>query len=314
MKIALVSTAEALGLDQDMPPLCAALEQEGASADVVFWGETNLDWGVYDLVLLRSPWDYVSRYTEFMAWIESVSHITTLLNPFEIVRWNSDKHYLEDLIAKGVPVVPSQFLEPSDIQLLTSGDRAFPWFEDFAEFVIKPTIGAGSRDAKRYAYDQNASHINSRIPRAALEHAIRLLQQNRSVLVQPYLDSVNTNGETAMMFFNGEFSHAIRKGPLLMLDADSTKALFAPEEISSRDPTDVERMLAKQALDALPKQWGQLLYARVDLIKDSAGQPQLLELELTEPSLFFDFKHGAATQFARCVIDRLSANNNVLRN
>src|SRR5690606_15560254 len=120
-------------------------------------------------------------------------------------------------------------------------------------------------------------------------HVERLLRAGRSVLLQPYLDRVDDAGETALIHFDGAFSHAIRKGPLLRKDAGPTAELYAPEQIDAREPGADERALATKVLAALPFA-GMPAYARVDLIRAGDGSPLLLELELTEPSLFF--AHG----------------------
>jgi len=167
-----------------------------------------------------------------------------------------------------------------------------------AEFVVKPSVGAGSRDTQRHVRTQ---------PDAALTQAQRLLSAGRSVLLQPYLESVDTDGETALMFFDGRFSHAIRKGPLLPRGSTASPALglFAPEKITSRTPGADELQVAEQVLAALP--FEPPLYARVDLIRDSRGAPTLLEIELTEPSLFFAHANGAAERFAAAVVKRTTA-------
>jgi hypothetical protein len=123
------------------------------------------------------------------------------------------------------------------------------------------------------------------------------------VLLQPYLDRVDDNGETALIYFDGVFSHAIRKGPLLRRGEGSTRALFATEHIAARRPSDAERALAQRTLAAIPFS-SPLLYARVDLIEDADGSPCVLELELTEPSLFFAHADGAADRFSMAILAR----------
>ena len=156
--------------------------------------------------------------------------------------------------------------------------------------------GAGSRDAQRYGREQAT---------AAATHIERLLAQRRSVLLQPYLPSVDEDGETSLMFFDGLFSHAIRKGPLLPRNAGPTRALFAPEKISARIPAADELALAEAVLSALPD--GPLTYARVDLLRAADSSPCLLELELTEPSLFFAHAEGAAERFVEVLCRRVGA-------
>ena len=130
-------------------------------------------------------------------------------------------------------------------------------------------------------------------------HVARLLVARRSVLVQPYLERVDDHGETALMYFNGEYSHAIRKGPLLQRGSGPTQALFAAEEITVRTPDAAELALGARVLRALP--FAPLLYARIDLLRGADGAPCVLELELAEPSLFFAYDAGAAARFARLV-------------
>lgn len=283
--IALATAIAAAGTDEDLHPLQAACTAEGLQADIVAWDDPTVSWARFDAVLLRSTWDYTRRLPEFLAWCERVSALTTLLNPVDVVRWNTDKHYLGELAAKGVPAIASHYLEPG-------GDpQAFP---DFEEFVVKPCVGAGSRGARRFVRTERA---------AAVAHASELLASGQSVLVQPYLRQVDEAGETALIFFDGQFSHAIRKGPLLRRGEDATRALFAPEHIGARSPSDAERSVAKAVLAALP--FPRLAYARVDLLPSPEG-PQLLELELTEPSLFFATAPGAAARFARILAQRLA--------
>jgi O-ureido-D-serine cyclo-ligase len=292
-QIALVTAAAARNLDDDLAPLEAAIRAAGASPSIVEWDDASNDWQKFDLVVLRSTWDYSLRLPEFLRWIDRVSPLTALVNPREVVRWNTDKHYLAHLAKSGVPVVPSTFIEPGE-----DAGRALDAFLANAgdEFVVKPSIGAGSRDAQRYGRDERG---------AALAHAKRLLDADRSVLMQPYLARVDAHGETALIFFAGTFSHAIRKGPLLKRGEGPTRALFATEHIMPRTPSADEIAVAERTLAAMP--FGELLYARVDLIHDDDGAPRVLELELTEPSLFFEHAPGSADRFARAIARRAGA-------
>jgi O-ureido-D-serine cyclo-ligase len=288
--IALVTAAAARPLDEDLAPLEAALRAAGAAPSIVEWDDAAIDWSAFDLVVLRSTWDYSTRLAEFLRWVDRVTPTTTLVNPGEVVRWNTDKHYLAHLAKAGVPVVPSTFVEPGE-----DAGRALDAFLANAgdELVVKPSIGAGSRDAQRHGRHERD---------AALAHAKRLLDANRSVLMQPYLGRVDADGETALIFFSGRYSHAIRKGPLLKRGEGPTRALFAAEHITPRTPSTDEVAVAERTLAAMP--FGELLYARVDLIHDDDGAPRVLELELTEPSLFFGHAPGSADRFARVIVER----------
>jgi glutathione synthase/RimK-type ligase-like ATP-grasp enzyme len=284
--LALVSARAARALDDDLPPLCAALAARSVPFEVCNWDDPGVDWSRYRAALLRSTWDYIDRYAEFSVWIDRVAAATRLLNAPEVVRWNTHKGYLLDLARADVAIVPTQLLQPGDdIELI-----------DAPELVVKPAIGAGSRDARRFCRD----------PQAARVHAKKLLDGGRDVLIQPYLDRVDTAGETALIYLGGVYSHAIRKGPLLSPNADATSALFAPEAITARQPDAAEHALAERALAAIPFPQP-MTYARVDLLRDADGEPVLLELELTEPSLFFTTTPDAAGRFAEVLAAVLAA-------
>ena len=289
LNIALVTARPARGLDEDEPPLHLALQNAGCDVQIAEWDDANVDWASFDIALLRSAWDYAERVTEFLAWVEKASKLTHVLNPLPVVRWNTDKHYLAELAAAGVATVPSTFIEPG----ADAGHAIQKFLERHAnsELVVKPAVGAGSRDTERHRRAELAS---------AVAHAKRLLDANRSVLLQPYLERVDRDGETALMFFEGRFSHAIRKGPLLPPGGAATTGLFAAEAITPRVPGADEMRLAQKIVAAVPS--GIPLYARVDLIRDDHGAPCLLELELTEPSLFFAHAAGSAEKFTAAVL------------
>lgn len=284
-RIALATAIAAQALDEDLAPLADALARAGAQPSVVAWDDPTVSWPRFDAVLLRSTWDYTQRLPEFLAWCERVAVRTRLHNPVDVVRWNTDKRYLGTLAAAGAPVIDSRFLAPGD------DPGGLP---DLPEFVVKPTVGAGSRGARRFVAGERAQ---------AQAHARALLDEGRHVLVQPYLARVDEHGETALVFFDGAFSHAIRKGPLLPRGGEATRALFAAEHIGARKPSKAERAAAETVLAALPFQ--RPLYARVDLLPGPNG-PELLELELTEPSLFFAHADGAADRLVAALLSRLA--------
>ena len=289
--IALVSARAAQGLDEDMPPLLGALRAAGADVHVVDWDDDSVDWARFDLALLRSTWDASIRLAEFLAWGERVAKLTTLLNPLAVIRWNTDKRYMRDLARAGVPIVPTQFVEPGMDAAGAVSD--FLKRESENELVVKPAVGSGSRHAQRH-------------PRTDLEaireHVRQLLDMGHTTLLQPYLERVDASGETALIYFEGRFSHAIRKGAMLQAGESPTDQLFAAETITARTPTPAELSVGEQAVRAIPG--GPLLYARVDLILDAADRPVVLELELTEPSVFLLHDAGSADRFARLIIAR----------
>ncbi len=278
-RVAIATAAELPHLDEDGPLLLDALARAGVDAAPAVWDDDAVVWGSFDAVVVRSTWDYAPRRDAFVAWAHRVEASTMLLNPAAIIEWNTDKRYLGALAAAGVATVPTRFVAPAEpVELPTDG-----------EFVVKPTISAGSRDTARYAPAERER---------AEAHVAVLHDAGRTAMVQPYLTEVDAAGETAVLFTGGAFSHAIRKGPLLLPGEGFVEGLFAPEDITPREASAAERALADRVLAAVPGGSDQLLYARVDLLPGPGGEPVLIELELTEPSLFLEHSAGAADQLA----------------
>jgi hypothetical protein len=277
--IALATASAYPDLAAEGPLLLDALAREGLAAEPAVWTDPQVRWSSYDLVVIRSTWDYFYRRDDFLAWIDRVAAVTVLANPAPVLRWNTDKTYLRDLSAAGVPVVPTTWLVPGDVFIApASGD-----------YVVKPAVSAGSRDTAHY---RGGEHDD-----AAAAHVAKLLAAGRTVMVQPYLEAVDTYGETAQLFFSGQFSHAIRKGPMLAAAGEAP----GEELIEPRVPTAAERSVAEAVLDALPWPRGALTYARVDVVPGDDGALRLMELEVTEPSMFLRHDPGAADRFAAAV-------------
>ena len=299
-RIALVTCRAARGLDEDMPPLLQAFGAAGAAAEIVDWDDAAVNWPGFEATLLRSAWDYAERRAEFLGWAERTAAVSALFNPLPVIRWNSDKHYLRELSQAGLPVVPTSYIE-------TAGDapRVLAQFlgrHAEAELVVKPAIGAGARGTRRHQRQATAE---------TLAHIHELLGSGRAVMLQPYLEDVDARGEAALMFIDGRFSHSIRKGALLPRGAQATAELFAPEEIEPRSADAAELAVAERILAQLP--FGKLLYARVDLVRDGEGTPRLLELEITEPSMYFRHAPGSAGAFAQAALARLGSRSRTTR-
>jgi len=305
LRVALVTARDSLALDEDMPLLLAACRAAGLNADTPCWDDPSVEWQRYAAVALRSPWNYVPRLAEFRRFLAHIETASALFNPRALIDWSLDKHYLADLAADGVATVPTRFVEPGARAELALGEflhaprGATPHagIGTAADFVIKPAIGAGSKDAARYVAADAAECVR------AQAHLARLLADGRSAMLQPYLASVDARGETALIYIDGRFSHAIRKGPLLHRGADHVAGLFAAEQISAREPSKDEGRLGKAAFNAIPGPAP--LYARVDLIEADNGAPCVLELELVEPSLFFAHGEGAAQRYAQALKARI---------
>jgi glutathione synthase/RimK-type ligase-like ATP-grasp enzyme len=271
-RIALATAAEFPDLDEDAAVLLPALAAAGLDAGPAVWTDDGVDWSAYDLVVVRSTWDYHERHVEFLDWARSVESVTTLANSADVLTWNTTKTYLRTLQQAGLPVVPTDWLDPGDVFVVPEA----------GEYVVKPAVSAGSRDTNRYLAGDHDD--------LAVAHVQGLLAAGRTVMVQPYLDQVDMYGETALFFFAGDYSHAVRKGPLLTPAMALVAGAYKPETIEPRQPTEAEREAAEQVLDALatlaPASRDQLVYARVDLVPGPGGDPVLLELELAEPSMF----------------------------
>ena len=209
-----------------------------------------------------------------------------------VVEWNTDKRYLEELSKAGVHVIPTVWISAAADVPLPPQD----------EYVVKPSVGAGSIDADRF--DLGDPQARAR----AADHVDRLIARGFTVMVQPFAAAIETRGETGVIFIDGEFSHAIRKGPMLGSTAlKEVDGLFKEERIDAGHASAEEMALARSAVDAavrLLELDEPLLYARVDMVADDEGRPMLMELELTEPSLFMTTTPGSETRFASAVANR----------
>jgi hypothetical protein len=291
-RVALVTCAELPGADDDTGLLLAQLAAMGMDAVPVVWSDRSVAWDAFDLALVRSCWDYAGRREEFLAWARRVPR---LANPPGVLAWNTDKRYLRELEACGIPTVPTVWLAPGDAWTVPDAACAS------GSWVIKPAVSLASLDTGRYDF-RDAEEV-----RLATEHVRRLQHSGRDVMVQPYCGAIDTHGETSMVFFEGAFSHAVRKGPILDgPDRGLDRRFLAGggARLTPRQPNPAERALAERVLDAVPGGRAQLLYARVDLVPDGDGAPRLMELELTEPQLFFGRIPGSAERFARTIARR----------
>ena len=288
-EVIIASCAAAAGHDEDEPLLRAALDAAGVGSTVADWADPAVHWTAADAVLVRSTWDYAPRRAEFLRWARSVEAATLLLNPADVLAWNTDKRYLDDLAGAGVPVVPTAWASTAD-DLDACLDR-------WPDVVVKPTVSAGARDTARFRARERA---------AARAHGAAVLASGRPVMVQPYLDRLDEEGETGLVHLDGAFSHAFGKGALLA-GAALGPGLYAEEEITPRTATDAQRAVADAVLAAVVERLGgPPLYARVDLVPDADGAPVLLELELTEPSLFLATDPAAAGRVAAAVAARVA--------
>jgi hypothetical protein len=282
MRIALVTYAAAPDLTDDDQLLRAALHARGVSVAAVRWDDPAADWSRFQHVVLRSPWDYVERATEFRAWIQRMQRDgVPLRNSAPIVIWNMDKQYLAGLAAQGIPVVPTIWLKQGARAELASLLSARRW----ERAVVKPTISASGVNTW--------ATTGERAPRD--QAALDALLSAGDVMVQPFMPQVGKEGEWSLLFFDRQYSHAVLKR--------AAKGEFRVQSDygGSKQAAIPSTALIAQAHAVLRAVPGPLLYARVDGVVVN-GQFVLMELELIEPSLFLGSAPGAADRLAEAVI------------
>lgn len=274
--------------DFDAPPLAAACAARGHSVSIESWDDPAAGWERFDAVLLRSTWNYFHDLPRFLAWAAAVERVAPLWNPLPLVRWNTHKFYLRDLAAHGVPVVPTVFVDAgSPVSLTTILDT-----QGWDAAVLKPAVSADS-------------FATMRVERAATAAGEQHLadHQFRDMLVQHYLPAVVEPGERCLVFIDGVYSHAVRKRSLFLGGRHA-----GPEGVPvDAEPGEIDT--ARRILAHVPDLTGgpAPLYARVDLLRDPDKVPRLLELELVEPSLFFDDGPGSADKLVHALENRLRA-------
>jgi glutathione synthase/RimK-type ligase-like ATP-grasp enzyme len=270
---AYVTFADEEGADDEKDIVLGAWADAGIAGRVVRWDDPEVDWAAFDVVVVRTPWDYVLRRAEFVSWAYRVESVTRLLNPAAVLERNTDKTYLRDL---ETPTIPTYWVAPGEAM-------DFPVLD---EYVVKPAISAGARGAIRTGDRKKAE-----------AHAAQLVAEGQTAMIQPYLDMVEAEGETSLLYFGGRFSHAVRRGPMLAarvtgLDEENVHAEF-------RAPDPDQLALAERVLGEFPD----VLYARVDLVRLADGTPVLIELELTEPYLFLRYAPEGAANLARALAE-----------
>jgi len=283
MSITFVSSPWALDRDADLPLLLDAARQRGIDAEITVWDDPAVDWQAYDAVVVRSCWDYTTRRDEFLTWAASVPR---LHNSHDVLVWNTDKVYLRQIEAAGVPIIETRW------NVADGGDLG-----DHAEWVVKPTVSAGSLDTARWES-----------PADVYAHSATLVGAGRTSMTQPYIASVDEEGETAMLFFGGEFSHAIRKGPILVRGEGIRQDRDGRGDNDVRTPTPAQHEVAAAALAAVDEVLGHAadpLYARVDLVTGADGSPLVIELELAEPYLFLTLADGGAARLVDAIAARI---------
>ncbi len=261
--------------------LQSALERHGISSVRIDWASPDVDWSQFRCAVFRTTWDYFERQAEFTAWLNRIRSQTRLCNDAALIDWNMDKHYLADLEAKGIPIVPSQFIERGSTVTLHELLEDSGW----DEAVLKPCISG----AARHTYRLN------RETAAPLEPVVRQLLTDESLILQPLQQSVLRDGEDTLMFFNGCVTHAVRKVPK---PGDFRVQDDYGGTASPHQPSDAQIEFAQRVLAACQPAPA---YGRVDLVRDNHGNLAVMELELIEPELWLRNHPPAATAFADAI-------------
>jgi hypothetical protein len=258
--------------------------------NIVNWDNPDTQWSDYSIAVLRSPWDYHERIAEFSAWLKVVATQTRLLNTLPIVEWNLDKRYLREFMSADIAVMETVFVETE----AALSDGVFS-----RDVIVKPAISAGSNNTARYKNDSAG----------ATDHARKLLSNGIAVLAQPYQSAIDEYGETGLVYLAGQFSHGFRKAPIFADKAQNHNGLYVEEEITLRIPSAAERAFGDKVVAFVKNKFGASpLYARVDMVVNANGVPELMELELTEPSLFLHLDDEAPARAALAFANAAATN------
>jgi len=267
-----------------------ALEENGLKVDRINWDHPETDWSATRFILFRSTWDYFERFEEFRRWLEMVRHQTSMINPYSIISWNLDKHYLDDLRARGTCIPPTRFIEKGETHSLKGIVEETGW----QEVILKPVISGAARHTYRFTPAEAGKY----------DQVYRQLIGEEAMMVQEFQHQVLTRGEVAFMLIEGRFTHAVLKrarkgdfrvqddfgGSIELYDASGEEIAFAEQVVSHCRP--------------LP------LYARVDAIWDNQDRLAVSELELIEPELWFRLNPAASRQLAETIVRHINGSIN----
>ncbi len=269
------------------------LNKYGVEVDTVSWRDPSIDWNSYDMVIIRSPWDYQDAPEAFLNTLRTIEKSSANLeNSLTLVHWNIDKIYLKQLYNEGISVIPTKWQERlADTPLCTAKIKTYFEFFQTTEIVLKPRISANADNTFWLKADQ---HIKiDKLNKAFAD---------RDFMVQPFVPEVVNSGEYSLFYFNGNFSHAILKTP-------KRNDFRVQEEHGGRlqaiTPSNELKNAAHKCMLAIKKQHAMPLYARLDLVEFD-GEFRIMEAELIEPSLYFNMDGNAPKQFADAIMARLS--------
>lgn len=259
-----------------------ALRQLGWRAEEVSWRKKDVDWNQYDIVLIRTPWDYQQEPEAFLTVLEAIENSTARLeNSLELVKWNLNKQYLRELEEKGAMIVPTLWDQAFTVENFSQWASVF----SASELIVKPLVSA------------NADHTYRLPPESADAQLVKLIPifASRPFMVQPFMPAVISEGEFSVFFFGENYSHTILKTPK---PADFRVQEEHGGTIKAVEPEPQLLDTARQILKLIsPKP----LYSRIDLVRTEKNQFALMEVELIEPSLYFSYSEPSAALFADTV-------------
>ncbi|MBJ2130417.1 hypothetical protein JC525_15915 [Alteromonas sp. IB21] len=256
--------------------------QKGWNVETVSWHTNSENWSRFDYVIVRSTWDYQQYADAFVACLKKIdASDATLLNPLRLMQWNIEKHYLKDLECTGIPIVKTIWESTFNNDVI---NKAFDEFNSDT-IVIKPVLSANADDTfklERETWKESAGVLSN-----TFEH--------RGFMIQPFLSNIVEEGEYSLFYFGGAFSHAIRKVP--------QKGDFRVQEehggsLQTVSVDNVQLAIAEKALSAMPCN---ALYARVDLVRQDDNWA-IMELELIEPSLYFNLDEDSPVRFVEALL------------
>ena len=263
--------------------LQSELENKGLKVCKKDWADPEFDWTLTKYAIFRTTWDYFERFDEFFSWLEDTKHKTTFINSTEIINWNIDKHYLQDLSKIGINIAPTRFIEKGDkITLSQLFDKT-----NWTEAVIKPAISGAARHTYRITPNNCKNY----------ENIFQKLIAKEDMLFQEFMNNITSNGEISLIMIGGKYTHAVKKiakkGDFRVQDDHGGK-------VEIYTATKEEITFAEDCLEASPFK---PIYARVDIVYDNKNKPSLSELELIEPELWFRNNKESAELLAKEIVN-----------
>ncbi|MDF0717380.1 hypothetical protein PY092_14545 [Muricauda sp. 334s03] len=264
-----------------------ALENQGLKAIRKSWDDPDFDWSTTQYALFRTTWDYFDRYVEFSEWLVKASKQTQFINSLELIYWNIDKHYLQDLSNSEITIPKTVFVEKGATLTLAETVAKAKSEHGFTAdtYILKPCVSGAARHTYKIGQDRIADY----------ESIFQNLVKEEAMMLQEFQQNIVSEGEISMMVFNGEFTHAVLK---IAKPGDFRVQDDFGGTVHDYEPNQEQITYAKSVVHAAPEL---PIYARVDIFKDNEGNWALAELEIFEPELWFRNNPSAADILAKAI-------------